>query len=79
MGNRRTVSTSNTRNRTERIKKYREKGDREPFKRSSNPHSMGLALSVASLEIGGVSPNTRIRDIRITLREEATIKISQNI
>ena len=52
VGNRRTVSTSKIRNRMEIMKKYKEKGDRAPFKWSSKPHSMGRNLSVEALERG---------------------------
>jgi len=78
-GNKRTVSTSNTRKRTERIKKYKEKGERDPFRRSSNPHSIGLALSLISLVRGGVYPRNTINLIKIHERENEIIKISQSI
>ncbi len=54
VGNKRTVSTSKTRNKTDKMKKYRENGDRDPFSRSSNPHSIGLALSEFSFLSEGV-------------------------
>lgn len=79
MGNRRTVSTSKTKNKTERIKKYKENGEREPFNRSSKPHSIGFALSEASFVWGGVKPKKSINIIRIQDKDSETIKISQNI
>ncbi len=40
---------------------------------------MGFALSLFSLEIGGIVPRVRIMSIRIAVRERAVIRISQNI
>ena len=64
-GNRRTVSTSNTRNRTANVKKYIENGVRDPFNWSSNPHSIGFILSLWNLERG-----------EIKLRRESPPKIT---
>ena len=79
IGNRRTVSTSNTKNKTDKIKKYRENGDRDPFKRSSKPHSIGFALSIASFVWGGVNPKKIINNIKTNDKDTEVIKISQNI
>ena len=79
VGKRSTVSTSNTRNKTERMKKYKENGDREPFSRSSNPHSIGFALSRESLVVGGVSPRKIIIIIMARDSVRVVTRISQNI
>lgn len=40
---------------------------------------MGFALSLFSLEIGGVVPRVKIMSIRMVVKEKAIIRISQNI
>ncbi len=61
------------------MKKYRENGDRDPFSRSSNPHSIGLALSEFSFLSEGVWPHIKMIVISNRPTKEAVIKISQNI
>lgn len=61
------------------MKKYKEKGERDPFNWSSNPHSIGFALSVESLVKGGVKPKKRINVIITIVRVHAVISTSQNI
>lgn len=78
-GKSKTVSTSKTRNRTERIKKYRENGERDPFNWSSKPHSIGFILSDVCLVWGGVCPINKINVIIISERVKAVKVISQNI